>query len=374
MRVFIFGFFLIPLVVSPASAEFFFPNVTGIPPSRLLNTTRNLWDAFRNFTGCRPGVDGLYKLKQYFQRFGYIPENFSGNFTDDFDDILRHAIEMYQRNFRLNVSGELDELTVRHLVIPRCGNPDIVNGSSAMHGGKKYEVNFAGRRGQRFHALKRYSLFPGEPRWPEDRRQLTYAFDPRNALTEEVKGVFGRAFARWAAVTKLTFTRVETFPDSDITIGFYTGDHGDGEPFDGVLGTLAHAFSPPSGRFHLDSDENWVVSGDVGGILSMTSAVDLESVAVHEIGHLLGLGHSTIEDSIMYPTISTGRRKVELTRDDIDGIQYLYGTNPNFNGSSPPSTQQRESSDFGGVGRMDGPRWNLISLSMTVGFVLWSLS
>ncbi|KAI3872531.1 hypothetical protein MKX03_012230 [Papaver bracteatum] len=127
------------------------------------------------------------------------------------------------------------------------------------------------------------------------------------------------------------------------------------QPFDGTLGTLAHAFSPPNGRFHLDGAEDWIVDGDVS-TTTIRSAVDLESVAVHEIGHLLGLGHSSVEESIMYPTISSRKKKVVLRDDDIQGIKVLYGGNPNYNGTSliPSSTttqshQEREESSNGGV-------------------------
>ncbi|KAJ0482254.1 putative matrilysin [Helianthus annuus] len=83
-------------------------------------------------------------------------------------------------------------------------------------------------------------------------------------------------------------------------IGFYAGEHGDGEEFDGVLGTLAHAFAPPRGLLHLDSDETWIV-GDIFGSGSGTGTeMDLESVAVHEIRHLLGLGHLSVENAIMF--------------------------------------------------------------------------
>uniref|UniRef100_A0A1J3IKZ8 Metalloendoproteinase 1 n=1 Tax=Noccaea caerulescens TaxID=107243 RepID=A0A1J3IKZ8_NOCCA len=377
MRFCVFGVFLFFLVPSPVSAGFY-PNSSAIPPDLRRNATGNVWNSFLNFTGCHAGmkVDGLYKLKQYFKHFGYIPETHAGNFTDDFDDILKNAVEMYQRNFQLNVTGELDDLTLNHVVIPRCGVADVVNGTSTMHSGRRtYEVSFAGR-GPRFHAVKRYSFFPGEPRWPERRRDLTYAFEPRNALTDEVKSVFSRAFVRWGEVIPLTFTRSETFSTSDIRIGFYSGEHGDGEPFDGVMGTLAHAFSPPNGNLHLDEEENWIVSGD-GRSLSETSAIHLESVAVHEIGHVLGLGHSSVQDSIMYPTITTGRRKVDLTSDDVEGVQYLYGANPNFNGSTTPptSTQQRDTGDSSTACRIDGSRSVLTSLLMsTVGlFFLYLL-
>lgn len=198
------------------------------------------------------------------------------------------------------------------------------------------------------------------------RRDLTYGFLPGNELTDEIKAVFSSAFQKWSAVTPLTFSRTDSFLTADIKIGFYSGDHGDGEPFDGVLGTLAHAFSPPSGRFHLDADENWIVSGDVMRS-AVPSAVDLETVAVHEIGHLLGLGHSSVEDAIMYPTITSRTRKVELANDDIEGIQWLYGSNPNYNGSTTPTstTEERETSD--GEIRYLASRWTLAVL-LAVGF------
>ncbi|KAF3796609.1 hypothetical protein EJ110_NYTH01744 [Nymphaea thermarum] len=56
--------------------------------------------------------------------------------------------------------------------------------------------------------------------------------------------------------------------------------------------------------------------------------VDLGSVAVHEISHLLGLGHSADESAIMYLSIGAGVRKVELSSDDIQVIQVLYGSKP----------------------------------------------
>ncbi|GMN20106.1 hypothetical protein TIFTF001_045282 [Ficus carica] len=53
--------------------------------------------------------------------------------------------------------------------------------------------------------------------------------------------------------------------------------------------------------------------------------MDLESVAVHEIGHLLGLDHSNVPAASMYPTFIYGERKRGLNADDIQGIRALYG-------------------------------------------------
>lgn len=125
-----------------------------------------------------------------------------------------------------------------------------------------------------------------------------------------------RAFATWAANSHFTFSQALDNQTSDITIGFESGDHGDGYPFDGVGGVVAHAFSPSDGRFHLDADESWA-NGVVSG------SFDLETVALHEIGHLLGLQHSSIEGAIMWPQVPEGASK-GLHADDIAGIKALY--------------------------------------------------
>ena len=49
-------------------------------------------------------------------------------------------------------------------------------------------------------------------------------------------------------------------------------------------------------------------------------------MATHEIGHILGLQHSTDVNAIMYPFLNFGMTKRELSHDDIDGVLALYGT------------------------------------------------
>ena len=125
-----------------------------------------------------------------------------------------------------------------------------------------------------------------------------------------------QAFQTWAANTHFKFSRVQDYTRADIKIGFQSRDHGDGYPFDGAGGVLAHAFSPTDGRFHYDADEQWSVGAVPGQF-------DLQTVALHEIGHLLGLGHSNVQGAIMWPSISPGGTK-GLDRDDINGIRALY--------------------------------------------------
>ncbi|KAA8520470.1 hypothetical protein F0562_014726 [Nyssa sinensis] len=186
------------------------------------------------------------------------------------------------------------------------------------------------------HATRHYAYFTGQPRWARSIPiTLTYAFSPENLIgslsLSEIKEAFKRAFGRWASAIPVTFIETVDYGFADIRIGFYSGDHGDGEPFDGVLGVLAHSFSPETGRFHLDAAETWAI--DFQSEKSKV-AVDLESVATHEIGHLLGMAHTSVKEAVMYPSLKPREKKVDLKLDDIQGIQALYGSNPNFKFSS----------------------------------------
>lgn len=45
----------------------------------------------------------------------------------------------------------------------------------------------------------------------------------------------------------------------------------------------------------------------------------------HEIGHSFGLGHSDVASSVMYAKYRGYIADFQLDKDDIMGIQYIYG-------------------------------------------------
>uniref|UniRef100_A0A8C9EPF3 Peptidase metallopeptidase domain-containing protein n=1 Tax=Pavo cristatus TaxID=9049 RepID=A0A8C9EPF3_PAVCR len=131
---------------------------------------------------------------------------------------------------------------------------------------------------------------------------------------ETVDDAFARAFKVWSDVTPLRFNRIND-GEADIMINFGRWEHGDGYPFDGKDGLLAHAFAPGpgiGGDSHFDDDELW------------TLGEGLFLVAAHEFGHAMGLEHSEDPGALMAP-IYTYTKNFRLSQDDIKGIQELYG-------------------------------------------------
>ncbi|CAP21608.2 Protein CBG00098 [Caenorhabditis briggsae] len=152
----------------------------------------------------------------------------------------------------------------------------------------------------------------------------------RMSLSQQ-REVFAKAFAEH---TRLWFVAVndDDPQKANIDIVFAAGDHEDGEPFDGKGNILAHAFFPRyGGDVHFDEDEMWSANKSKG--------VDLYAVAVHEIGHSLGLKHSANHLSIMAPFYKQYTGNVmHLHQDDIQAVKRLYG--------SPVKIRKRTNSNY----------------------------
>jgi hypothetical protein len=189
-----------------------------------------------------------------------------------------------------------------------------------------------------------------------DDTDITYYFqNGTDQLTGDTeRDIIRQAFGLWAAQTPLSFIETTSQNDADIVIAWAVRDHGDGDPFDGPGDVLAHASfpNPYDGRqvfLHFDDDERWVDSE--------TRNVDLLTVAAHEIGHTLGLAHSSDPNSLMYPSYDGPRRF--LGDDDIAGVQDLYGVGsnpqpaPSVPGSEAPPPAQGSDQDQDGLSDQD---------------------
>ncbi|XP_072395188.1 hatching enzyme-like [Diabrotica undecimpunctata] len=160
------------------------------------------------------------------------------------------------------------------------------------------------------------------------------------------------AFARWEKISNLKFKHVIIpSPKPDITITVVPNTHNFRASFqgtakcsfnfDGPGKVLAHAYYPSANgectEIHLDANERWYV----GNGRAPDGEANFLAVLMHEIGHSLGLEHSTIDSSIMYAWYQQ-----DVTRfgdDDKKAMSILYEpkTAPSYIRTTTPVTQNR---------------------------------
>lgn len=138
---------------------------------------------------------------------------------------------------------------------------------------------------------------------------------------------FQRAAAIWQSVANINLVQVS---DSGMAFGEYGNQQGDSRVGDiriGAIpmgsGTLGAAFSPPqinggtlAGDIVLNSTTPWMINANY----------DLQTVAIHEFGHALGMDHASISNAVMY-SYYVGMKQ-SLHSDDVSGIQSIYSGRP----------------------------------------------
>jgi hypothetical protein len=151
-----------------------------------------------------------------------------------------------------------------------------------------------------------------------------------------------KAAAVWEEMANVNFTQV---PDDGAPLGVSGNLQDDprfgdvrigGYPMAGNI--LAFAYLPPpanggtsAGDIFFNTSQSWQING---------TTYDLMTVALHELGHTLGLGESTVATAAMYGTYIAAKQA--LTTDDIAGIRSIYGARP-FDPINPSGSNQRAS-------------------------------
>lgn len=236
--------------------------------------------------------------KDYLSQSGYLRQTSDEKSVSD--NLLNKTIMDFQHFSRLNITDELNEETIEQMSRPRCSINETIGSNKSSR-------------------TKRYRL--DSNRW--NTTDLTYRITKYSAKLNksDVDKEIARAFKLWSRYTDLTFT-VKLDGPVDIKISFEIDNHGDPYPFDHT--DLAHAFFPSMpdlrGIVHFNDYHNWTI----GQNHDRNGKVFVET-AVHELGHTLGLHHSSSDTSIMYPFEVILMPYIKLDEDDIKGIQALYG-------------------------------------------------
>ncbi|KAK0401021.1 hypothetical protein QR680_015556 [Steinernema hermaphroditum] len=238
-----------------------------------------------------------FTLAYRIEKFGYI-DDATEPYSVRTGAFYREKIKELQEMLVLPITGTIDEETKRVMSAPRCGVPDPT----------KVERN-------RRTAAYNYKWL---------KKRLTYWIKNNPASmtnTNEVHREIAKAFKVWQEVADISFKEKKSADgrDVDMSISFELRQHGDDKPFDEQI--LAHAFwlalIPPYAVVHFNYDQEFKSNP------RDQTEFSLLSVAIHQIGHAIGLHHSNKKDSVMFPlSIHT---TTNLSTNDIASVQALYG-------------------------------------------------
>jgi oligoribonuclease NrnB/cAMP/cGMP phosphodiesterase (DHH superfamily) len=135
-----------------------------------------------------------------------------------------------------------------------------------------------------------------------------------------------KAAQLWAQQTNINFTVV---PDNGAKIGSGSYQQGDPNMGDIRIGGYNFGDSTLAQTYLAPPDNNYSIAGDIqfntGQTFNIGTTYDVQTVALHELGHALGLDHSTVAGAVMYAYYGGTTRS--LSNNDITAIRATYSNN-----------------------------------------------
>jgi len=230
---------------------------------------------------------------------------------DVFDLNDQKALLAFQANSGLPQTGVLDAGTRALMTMPRCGVPDGM---------------------QRLDPSDKWASENTTEGWTQTVNW--YLQNNTSGLsTSSVVSDIQSMLNGWNAWSAYKFAQSST--NAEIIVNFANlgnvstiAETGSEDCVVGVCGGGTPGVPAPS-YVTVNSFYSWSDNGSPG-----SSQYDLPTVLLHELGHALGLAHSSYPNAIMYPVLGTGTVKRSLAADDVEGIAT---TNPVYtNVGAPP--------------------------------------
>jgi hypothetical protein len=239
--------------------------------------------------------DAVVAVQDYLTRYGYFPNpelalEFPSwrpivDATPErglYDPVTEAAVNAMQRSYGLAETGIVDAETLALMQQPRCAHPD---GEQPLDESHKFSL-----QGSRWTTRS--------VSW-----RLTMGAE-RDISAADVQS------AMHAAFEEITFASGISFPQVTGTADIEVGFKDNGPPDENI----AQAFFPSGG-------------GDLSFNLNRRwNKTEIQGHGLHELGHAMGLWHSSLPGSVMFPTsTTTSTLRTTLSVDDQLGLRVVYG-------------------------------------------------
>jgi peptidoglycan hydrolase-like protein with peptidoglycan-binding domain len=302
--------------------------------------------------------DEVRAVHHYLTEFGYLPNaalqrafprwrspvSSAPTRHDVYDERTAEAVRAFQRAFGLAESGMIDDESRGVMLQPRCGVPEMMDPDES----NKWDS--AGSDWTSTNVTWRLMHTNGQCDVNAMAGCMTQA---------QAENAIAAALGTWLRPSRHTFTK--TTGAADIELRFKS-TRSNGQPWGFAL---AEAHLPENGGdVTIDSQEYWS-----GASPTTPGYYDLQSILAHELGHSLGIHHSSVasaEKPVMWPSAPTlgEQRRVLLPDDHMAAL-------------AKGLSWQRFDSTSVDIDVDDGPTWQAIFVTaapvVAGGYTVWRL-